>query len=84
MNPKKIQKMKKSRRKKSKVNPYSTGHTESKDEKSEEAENPGAEEEEPQGDLNSFETPPVSYKPSSNGPEGKDWTRVDFIVDSDA
>ena len=26
----------------------------------------------------------MSYKPSPNGPEGKDWTRVDSIVDSGA
>ena len=62
------------------------GEAEEEKPEGEEAENPGGEEEEEeaQGDLNSFEAPPVSYKPSPNGPGGKDWTRVDFIVDSGA
>ena len=61
------------------------GENQEVEDEGEEAEEPGGDEgEEAQGDLNSFEAPPMSYKPSPNGPEGKDWTRVDFIVDSGA
>ena len=61
------------------------GENQEVEDEGEEAKDSGGEEEaEAQGDLNSFEAPPVSYKPSPNGPEGKDWTRVDFIVDSGA
>ena len=52
------------------------GENQEVEDEGEEAKDPGGEEEtEAQGDLNSFEAPPVSYKPSPNGPEGKDWTR---------
>ena len=61
------------------------GENQEVEDEGEETKDPGGEEEvEAQGDLNSFEAPIVSYKPSPNGPEGKDWTRVYFIVDSGA
>ena len=48
------------------------------------SENSGGEkDEDTRGNLNSFETPKPT-KPSSNGPEDKNWTRIDFIVDSGA